>query len=219
MNSTPSNGNDGRARTRKANTRALSTGEPVDGQAVTASRRGRPHQAQTRSNPARAASLPPLDSYAAIAIENVQPELDGGHWPIKRVVGDSIQVSADIFKEGHDLLHARVVYRALDEQFWHEEPMLLVENDRWRGRFSVDRNMRYVYSVLAFTDTYGSWRADLQKRLAAAQDVSSELLEGQRLVEEAAARCDDEDDRGRLQAYLARWRARRQPRRRRTGDF
>ena len=51
-------------------------------------------------------------------------------------------------------------------------------------RSRVDRNTRYVYGVLAFTDAYGSWRADFQKRLAAAQDVPSELLEGLRLVEE-----------------------------------
>src|SRR5262249_52402110 len=97
--------------------------------------------------------------------------------------------------------------RPLDESTWREAPMRLVENDRWVGAFSVDRNTRYVYSVLAFTDTYGSWRGDLQKRLAAAQDVTSELLEGRRLVEEAAARCADPDDRGRLEAYAARWRA------------
>jgi starch synthase (maltosyl-transferring) len=133
--------------------------------------------------------------------------LDGGFWPIKRVVGDEIQVSADIFKEGHDQLQARVIYRALDEPVWREEPMRPVENDRWAGSFSVDRNTRYMYGVLAFTDVYGSWRADLQKRLGAAQDVSSELLEGQRLVEQAAARCTDANDRGRLEAYLARWRA------------
>jgi starch synthase (maltosyl-transferring) len=206
MNSIPSNGDDRRARTRKANMRARSTGEPVDGQAESASTRDEVRLTQTRAKPTHA-SLPPLDSYPAIAIEDVQPELDGGQWPIKRVVGDSIQVSADIFKEGHDLLQARVIFRALDESFWHEEPMLLVDNDRWSGTFRVDRNTRHLYSVLAFTDTYGSWRADLQKRLAAAQDVTSELLEGQRLVEEAAARTEDADDRGRLQAYLARWRA------------
>src|SRR5207244_5307212 len=73
--------------------------------------------------------------------------------------------------------------------------------------FSVDRNTRYVYGVLAFTDVYGSWRADFQKRLAAAQDVTSELLEGLRLVEDAAQRCPDPSERPRLHAYADRWRA------------
>lgn len=148
-----------------------------------------------------------METFPAIAIEDVRPELDGGHWPIKRVVGDQVEVSADIFKEGHDLLQARVVYRTVDEADWREAPMRQVENDRWVGSFGVDRNTRYVYSVLAFTDAYGSWRADLQKRLAAAQNVTSELLEGLRLLEQAAARATDPDDRGRLEAYAQRWRA------------
>src|SRR5439155_14558168 len=153
-----------------------------------------------------AAALPPFETYPAITVENVQPELDGGRWPIKRVVGDAVEVAADILKEGHDLLQARVIYHPIGQSVWNEAPMRLVENDRWVGQFTVDQNTRYVYSVLAFTDTFGSWRADLQKRLAAAQDITSELLEGQRLVEQAADRCTDPDDRGRLEGYAWRWR-------------
>jgi starch synthase (maltosyl-transferring) len=154
-----------------------------------------------------AAALPPFETYPAIAVENVQPELDGGRWPIKRVAGDAVEVAADIVKEGHDLLQARVIYHPIGQPVWNEAPMRLVENDRWVGRFTVDQNTRYVYSVLAFTDTFGSWRADLQKRLAAAQDVTSELLEGVRLVDEAAERCADPSDKGRLEAYARRWRS------------
>ena len=150
--------------------------------------------------------VPPFDSFPAIAIEAVSPEIDGGHWPIKRVVGDAVIVEGDIFKEGHDLLTARVIYREIGASTWQEAPMLPTVNDRWRGEFSVDRNTRYVYSILAFTDVYGSWRADLQKRIGAAQDVTSELLEGLRLVEQAAERATDPDDRGRLRAYAERWR-------------
>jgi starch synthase (maltosyl-transferring) len=169
----------------------------------TRSRELQPTPAGTRRPP------PPFDAYAAIAIEDVQPALDGGHWPIKRVVGDSVEVSADIFKEGHDLLQARVVFQPTSPPSATEQeaPMRLVENDRWVGWFTVDQNTRYVYGVVAFTDVFGSWRADFQKRLAAAQDVSSELLEGLRLLEEAVERCTDAADRGRLQAYAERWRS------------
>ncbi len=216
MDSTPSNGSDSRASSRQANTRTLPTGEPRDGELPETSvsrrdasthERGEALGEALASPVALADGLPPLETYPAIAIEDVLPELGGGHWPIKRVVGDTIQVWADIFKEGHDLLQACVMYRPLDESTWRESPMRPVDNDRWMGAFSVERNTRYVYSVLAFTDTYGSWRADLQKRLAAFQDVTSELMEGRRMVEEAAARCADPDDQGRLEAYIARWRA------------
>jgi starch synthase (maltosyl-transferring) len=210
MDPTPSNGGDVRARSQKANTSPTQTPNRANGkmrQASTTLGRELTEQELATAAPQEAVfSLPPLDTYPAIAIEDVQPELDGGHWPIKRVVGDSIEVSADIFKEGHDLIQARVIYHALDEPEWREEPMRPIGNDRWAGQFIVDRNTRYMYGILAFTDVYGSWREDLQKRLAAGQEVSSELLEGLRLVEEAAARCTDPDDRGRLEGYARRWR-------------
>jgi starch synthase (maltosyl-transferring) len=202
MELTPSNGSNVRARSRKANTR--STEAPSR---RTARANGQASATALPVTDRAAAALPPFETYPAIAVENVQPELDGGRWPIKRVVGDAVEVAADMFKEGHDLLQARVIYHAIGQSVWNEAPMRLVENDRWVGQFTVDQNTRYVYSVLAFTDTFGSWRADLQKRLAAAQDVTSELLEGLRLVDEAAERSDDPSDKGRLEAYARRWRS------------
>jgi len=168
---------------------------------------GATQQASQAPRQASASRPPAFDSYPAIAIENVEPEIEGGRWPIKRAVGDTVDVAADIFKEGHDVLQARVVWRPADAREWQEAPMRPTENDRWTGSFTVDRNTRYVYGVLAFTDVYGSWRADFQKRLAAAQDVRSELLEGLRLVEDAAQRCTDASERGRLHAYADRWRS------------
>src|SRR5260370_14781239 len=90
-------------------------------------------------------------------------------------------------------------------------PMGRLEKGGWIGEFSVDENTRYRYSVLPFTDVFGSWRADFQKRLAAAQEVSSELLEGLRLVEDAYERCADESDRGRLKGYIDLWRSSKGP--------
>jgi len=202
MEPTPSNGSNVRARSRKANT--SSTEAPSR---RTARANGQASATALPVSDRAAAALPPFETYPAIAVENVQPELDGGRWPIKRVVGDAVEVAADMFKEGHDLLQARVIYHPIGQSVWNEAPMRLVENDRWVGQFTVDQNTRYVYSVLAFTDTFGSWRADLQKRLAAAQDVTSELLEGLRLVDEAAERSDDPSDKGRLEAYARRWRS------------
>ena len=210
MDSTPSNGSGMHARSRKANTSPSQAPSGGDGQLRRSAAGANGKRSSRALLPARkgaAVSLPPFETYPALVVENVQPEIDGGRWPIKRVVGDSVDVSADIFKEGHDLIQARVIYRPIGMPAWNEQPMRLVENDRWVGTFKVDQNTRYVYSVLAFTDTYGSWRADLQKRLAAGQDVTSELLEGVRLVDEAAERATDDSERGRLEAYAKRWRS------------
>src|SRR5436309_2115376 len=106
MDSTPSNGNSLRARTRKANTSPAEAPNGANGNIGTTPRLGRraspsspsrslaPRQRGARPEwVERSGDLPPLETYPAIAIEDVQPELDGGHWPIKRVVGDQIQVS------------------------------------------------------------------------------------------------------------------------------
>ena len=123
-----------------------------------------------------------------ILIEHVEPAVDGGRYPCKRVVGDRLQVSADILKEGHDLLDAVILYRARDESRWHEAPMRLVDDDRWTGQFLLERNTRYAYTIEAWTDAFGSWVAEIERRVAAGQtDLGSELLEGVELVRAAAA--------------------------------
>ncbi|HYY88288.1 MAG TPA: maltotransferase domain-containing protein, partial [Chloroflexota bacterium] len=166
----------------------LETAAPADGKPARSARQPKPERlsisARVPSSP------PPFESYPAIVIEDVWPEIDGGRWPIKRVVGDTVEVWADIFKEGHDVLSARVLYRRYDQAAWQVAPMQLLANDRWYGHFAVGDNTRYHYTVEAYTDVFGSWRADLEKRVAAGQDVSSELLEGRRLVEQALERAD-----------------------------
>ena len=123
-----------------------------------------------------------------ILIEGVQPVVDGGRYPCKRAVGDRLEVSADIFKEGHDLLDAMILYRAMDESRWSEAPMRPVGNDRWSGQFPLERNTRYAVTIEAWTNTFGSWVEEMERRTAGGQtDLGSELLEGYELVRRAAA--------------------------------
>ncbi|HEU0168171.1 MAG TPA: maltotransferase domain-containing protein, partial [Chloroflexota bacterium] len=117
-----------------------------------------------------------------VVIENVYPELDGGRFPVKRVVGDRLDVWADIFAEGHGLLAARLKYRECGSPQWRYAPMHLVDNDRWNGSFPLERNARYEYAIEAWPDAFASWQADLRKRLDAGEEVASELLEGERLL-------------------------------------
>jgi starch synthase (maltosyl-transferring) len=96
--------------------------------------------------------LDPKDLRRTVVIENVAPVVDGGRFPIKREVGGRVEVSADIFKEGHDVLVAFVKYRRADEPDWREAPMRLVDNDRWAGAFTVEDNARYLFTVEALPD-------------------------------------------------------------------
>jgi starch synthase (maltosyl-transferring) len=138
-----------------------------------------------------------------VIIENVAPAVDGGRYPVKREVGEVLEVTADIFKEGHDVLVAFLRYRRADQLDWREAPMAFVDNDRWGGRFPLEENTRYLFTIEALADPFRSWLADLAKRTAAEQDVTSELREGSALVRAAAARASGKDRR-RLSEFATR---------------
>ena len=112
-------------------------------------------------------------------IEAVTPAVEGGRYPVKRIIGDVVQVGADIYKDGHDLFAARVAYRRPGQGKWEYAPMEYDYNsDRWSGRFVVDRMGLWAFTVEAWPDEAGTWQAELRKKVDAGQDVSSELMEG-----------------------------------------
>ena len=139
-------------------------------------------------------------------IGNVWPELDGGRFPVKREVGELLEVTADILREGHEALAAVLRYRTVKDTEWHETRMEPLGNDRWIARFPLAENTRYVYSIEAYPDPYKSWVEDLQKRLAADMEVTSELLEGAELLRRTLPRAAGAD-RKRLEERLAEFEA------------
>ena len=106
-----------------------------------------------------------------VVIEAVEPEIDGGRFPVKRAVGEDVTVEADVFIDGHDQLAAILQYRREGEPGWIEVPMTLLVNDRWRASFTVTKLGEYRFTVRAWVDRFGSWRRDLAKRIEAGQDV------------------------------------------------
>ena len=125
-----------------------------------------------------------------IVIERISPVLDGGRHAVKRVVGDSLFVTADIFADGHDLLDAALLVRADDETAWREARMRYVDNDRWSGQVELTRNRRHVYAIEAWRDEFGSWRDALDRKVAAGLRVPVELEEGVQLLEAALLRAE-----------------------------
>jgi starch synthase (maltosyl-transferring) len=132
-----------------------------------------------------------------VVIENVRPELEGGRFPIKRVVGERVIVRADIFADGHDVLSVRLLCRSPKDKGWRESPMTFVENDRWRGEFWVEEIGVYHYTLEAWVDHFKTWQRDLRKRREAGQDVKVDLLVGANQIKEALERAS-EGDRKRL---------------------
>ena len=143
-----------------------------------------------------------------VVIERLEPELDCGRHAIKRVAGDVVEVTADIFCDGHDKIAACIRYRAQDEADWREAPMAFVDNDRWGGRFPVHRNCRYFYTIEAWRDLFESWRAEVMKKHDAGLDVGLELIEGRALIERTEEQAQGAD-RHALQALLGELEAQR----------
>jgi len=122
-----------------------------------------------------------------VVIECVTPEVDGGRYPVKRVVGDTVLVGADIIKEGHDRVAARVIYKTPGDADWSTSPLEYdYDSDRWYGAFTVDRIGRWTFTIEAWTDRFASWRSDLKKKIDAGQPLQLELAEGAELVRAAS---------------------------------
>jgi starch synthase (maltosyl-transferring) len=135
-----------------------------------------------------------------IVIQYPSPSVDGGCFAPKRCVGDEVSVEADIFRDGHELLRAVIRYRGPSDKRWHEAEMARVDADRggvrWAGRFEVDRVGRWQYTIEAWTDVFGTWRDELERKLAAGQqELAGELSEGVVLLRAAAERAKSKTDR------------------------
>jgi starch synthase (maltosyl-transferring) len=133
---------------------------------------------------------PDLHSMAArrIAIEAIAPTVADGPFAVKRLVGDIVTVSADIFIDGHDIISAELLWNTVDEAGWHRVPMTLVENDRWEASFTPSRIGRYRFTVEAWWDAWATFRHDIHAKHAAGQTVTLEIEEGRRLLVDAAKR-------------------------------
>src|ERR1700751_776472 len=138
-------------------------------------------------------------AFPSAVIENLQPLVDGGRYPIKRIAGEDLVIEADVFKDGHDVVAAVLRWRSIGENRWHETPMRLIDNDRWRGVCSFHETGTYEYTVEAWTDTFRGWQDEFTKKFEAGVSVlTSEALEGAELLEAAAQRAQARADAERL---------------------
>src|SRR5436190_10305313 len=116
--------------------------------------------------------MPVARSRSRVIVENVQPEIDCGRFAVKRVVGETVEVEADVFTDGHDEISVALLHRKDGDSAWTRVPMKSLGNDRWAGRFVVTEMGSHRYSVEGWIDPFRTWRRDLVKRLEAGQDVA-----------------------------------------------
>jgi starch synthase (maltosyl-transferring) len=138
---------------------------------------------QERAAPANL-SIPSVAGLSSprIVIEDVYPAVDAGRFPVKRIVGEPVEVWADIFRDGHAVLAAELLWRAETSDRWLRTPMRLQENDRWTATFTPTSAGRYCYAIEAWTDAFGTWRRDLLAKRQAGLDVKLEIAEGRNLL-------------------------------------
>ncbi len=131
-----------------------------------------------------------------VVVERLRPSIDDGRFPIKRTIGERVQVTADVFADGHDALAGVLKYRHVPSEEWIEVPLDDRGNDSWSASFVVSELGVYEYVVEAWIDRFGSWLHALIVKAEAGQDVHSELLEGARIIQDAASsRTDAENHR------------------------
>jgi starch synthase (maltosyl-transferring) len=121
----------------------------------------------------------------AFHIEDVYPLIDGGRFAVKRIVGERIEVWADIFRDGHDVMTAALVWRLEQDREWRREPMIHRGNDRWSGSFVPDATGRYVYAIEAWTDEFATWRRGFELKQKAGADLTLDAIEGAGMLTKA----------------------------------
>ncbi|MEO6952688.1 MAG: maltotransferase domain-containing protein [Polyangia bacterium] len=156
---------------------------------------------------------PTLPKKGPALIERVTPTVEGGRHAAKRIVGDTLTVEADIFRDGHASLRAllrltdpagtirEVPMRPMLE---HGIPLSAATQDRWRAQIALDVVGMHHFEIEAYTDHYGSWLRDLGKKVAAKRDVKSDRLEGHELVTrtaEALSQAGRRDEAAELRRY------------------
>lgn len=151
--------------------------------------------------------MKPAEGRRRVVIEEIQPQVDGGRYPAKRVLGDVVEVTAAIFGDGHDLVGARLLYRHSSQRRWQSAKFELLTNDLWQAKFQVDKLGRWQFTIEAWIDHFDTWVHDLAKRLEAQpdpheptqqvtpQDIPLAYRIGADLLDAAATRAKGNDSR------------------------
>jgi starch synthase (maltosyl-transferring) len=120
-------------------------------------------------------------------IEDVFPLVECGRFPVKRIVGERVEIWADIYRDGHDIIDAALIWRGELDREWRREPMVHHSNDRWGGWFVPKAPGRYVYAVEAWTDEFATWRRGFELKQKAGIDLSVDAVEGAGMLTKAQA--------------------------------
>jgi len=119
-------------------------------------------------------------------IDNVTPQINNGRFPVRRVVGETVNVTADIFGDGHDYLRAVVEFKTAKSRKWSSVEMTDLGNDAWSASFSITEQATYQYRLVSWVDHLKTWYSGFKKKLADGQPMGVELTIGANFLNEIA---------------------------------
>ncbi|NER14071.1 DUF3416 domain-containing protein [Leptobacterium flavescens] len=128
-----------------------------------------------------------------VVIENILPQLDGGIHFIKRVVGEKVHITADVFSDGHDIIECCVKYKHSRDKNFREERMKPKGNDFWEAEFTVEKQGFYTYLVEGWVDYALNWQHGIERKIEDHQHVKSELLEGIEYIDAILPKANKEE--------------------------
>ena len=120
--------------------------------------------------------MKPAEGRKRVVIEEIQPQVDCGRYPVRRFLGDRVDVSAAIFSDGHDHVSAQLLYKHQEDSSWITVPLTALPNDLWSGSFVVDRLGAWSFTILGWVDHFDTWCADLRKRLEAQRQPADAIV-------------------------------------------
>ncbi|MFJ4898790.1 alpha-1,4-glucan--maltose-1-phosphate maltosyltransferase [Streptomyces sp. NPDC088727] len=132
-----------------------------------------------------------------IPVLDVRPLVDCGRRPAKAVSGETFEVSATVFREGHDAVSANVVLLDPNGRPGPWTPMreLAPGTDRWGAEVTPGAEGRWTYTVEAWSDPVATWRHTARIKIPAGIDTALVLAEGAELYERAAEGVPKRDGR------------------------
>ncbi len=136
------------------------------------------------------------DSWSRIMITYVEPAVDGGEWPIKRVLHEPVSVETGLIVDGHDKIAAELVYRHTDHSTPHTIPLEPQGNDAFAASFRPTQLGTYTYQVRAWLDRFATWQDQFERRVkgnAPQRELNSELQDGAALLRRTAEHTDIPD--------------------------
>ncbi|WP_405675740.1 alpha-1,4-glucan--maltose-1-phosphate maltosyltransferase [Streptomyces sp. NBC_01511] len=148
-----------------------------------------------------------------IPVLDVRPHLNCGKRPAKAVSGETFQVTATVFREGHDAIGANVVLRGPNGRPGPWTPMreLAPGTDRWGADVTPTSEGNWTYKVEAWSDPLATWRHAAQIKIPAGIDTALVLAEGAALYERAAAGVPKREGREAVLAAVDALRDERRP--------